>query len=499
PLRALSERPTFTAAALAAALDAALAAIAPGSTAPGMEQLGAWARDLGALEDAGPAMAPVALDGVLAALMAGIKVTNPAPARSDIAIWGRLEARLMAPDLMILAGLNEDIWPEAADPGPWLSRGMRLAVGLEPPERQQGQAAHDFEMALGNSAVILAFSARRGTAPALPSRLLQRLEAFVGEAHGAPMRARGAHWLELARRIDAVAGPPVPATRPVPKPPRDRRPHKLSVTEIETLFRSPYDIYARHVLHLRKLAPLGEIPDARERGSMIHAVFDTFVGGGHDFAAPDAHARLMAMAEAAFAGLDAIGERRDIWLKRFERAAAEFLAFETARSPRVRQRHAEIWGRWQLPGGFVLSGKADRIDELHDGSLEIIDFKTGSIPTPKAMKAFDAPQLLLEAAMARAGAFPAVAAADASALTYVKIGLGPEALVATPFRPRDGFDMPEAADEAGRRLQALVDALLLGELPMAARIRPDTARRYGGDYDHLARTDEWTIAAGEDE
>ena len=61
---------------------------------------------------------------------------------------------------MILAGVNEDIWPPAADPGPWLSRGMRLAIGLEPPERQQGQAAHDFEMALGNGKVIIAYSMR---------------------------------------------------------------------------------------------------------------------------------------------------------------------------------------------------------------------------------------------------------------------------------------------------------------------------------------------------
>ena len=499
PLRALFGRRALTAGDLAAALGTTLADLAPASTAPGMEPLRAWVRDLAALDDAGPAMAPVALDGILAALMAGSKVTNPAPARSDIAIWGRLEARLMAPDLMILAGLNEDIWPEAADPGPWLSRGMRLAAGLEPPERQQGQAAHDFEMALGNGAVILAWSARRGTAPALPSRLLQRLEAFVGEAWSGPMRAPGAPGRAPARRVAARARAPGAARPPAPAPIRDKRPIKLSVTEIESLFRSPYDIYARHVLHLRKLAPLGEVPDARERGSMIHAVFDAFVSGGHDFAAPGAQARLMGMAEAAFSGLDAIGERRDIWLKRFERAAAEFLAWERARSPLVRRRHAEILGRWQLPGGFVLSGKADRIDELVDGGIEIIDFKTGSIPTAKAMKAFDAPQLLLEAAMARAGAFPAVEAAEASALTYIKIGLGPDALVATPFRPRDGIGLPEAADEAGRRLQSLVDALLLGDVPMAARIRPDTARRYGGDYDHLARTDEWTIAAGEDE
>ena len=49
--------------------------------------------------------------------------------------------------------------------------------------------------------------------------------------------------------------------------------------------------------------------------------------------------------------------------------------------------------------------------------------------------------------------------------------------------------MPEAAGEVTRRLGGHVEALLLSdERVMAARIRPDVARRYRGDYDHLART-----------
>lgn len=502
PLSTLLQRTHIQAGELAAAIGAAVARLVSGATAlpSGMAELQAWCEDLETLADEGPHFPPATLEAVVATLMAGSKVTSPVPRRDDIAIWGRLEARLMNPDLMILAGLNEDIWPEPADPGPWLSRGMRLAAGLEPPEKQQGQAAHDFEMGIGNAQVILAYAERRGTSPALPSRLLQRLSAFLGESAMRVIAERGQRYLDLAQAIDVAPAEPVPASRPLPRPPVEKRPKKLSVTEVETLFRSPYDVYAKHVLGLRKLPPLGEAPDARERGSMIHEVFDRFVSQGHDFNATNAHATLMRMAELAFSGLDAIGERRDIWLKRFERAAEEFLTYERNRNPQVAARFAEVEGSWTLPIGFVLTGKADRIDQLHDGTVEILDFKTGSIPTPKAMKAFEAPQLLLEAAMAEAGAFSTVMSAPASALTYIKIGLGPEALVASPFKPGDGLSVQDAADEVSRRLQGHVVALLLSdERVMAARIRPDVARRYRGDYDHLARTDEWTIAAGEDE
>src|SRR6185312_15500055 len=174
PISKLLEAPLLDAPAFAAALCATLAALtaAPeGETEPalpGRDELLAWAAALTPVT-VGPSFPPLGLDTVLAALMAGCEVRPSRPGRTDIAIWGRLEARLQQADRMILAGLNEDLWPEPADPGPWLSRGMRLAAGLEPPERRQGQAAHDFEMAAAGPAVLLAFASRRGTSPALPS------------------------------------------------------------------------------------------------------------------------------------------------------------------------------------------------------------------------------------------------------------------------------------------------------------------------------------------
>src|SRR5690606_12401691 len=151
--------------------------------------------------------------------------------RDDIAIWGELEARLQSPDLMILAGVNEDIWPPVADPGPWLSRGMRLGIGLEPPERRQGQAAHDVAMAVGNARVLIAYAERLGTSPALPSPLVQRLAAFIGEDATRALREEGVRWLRQAEAIDH-AGIPRPAPRPSPNPPAAIRPRRLSITEV---------------------------------------------------------------------------------------------------------------------------------------------------------------------------------------------------------------------------------------------------------------------------
>ena len=500
PLLALIEKRQTNAGKFGAALMAAFDAVAGGAQLPGRHELNEWAADLKAHKGEGLQFPPSGLDGVLSALMLGFQVRTVEIRRQDIFIWGQLEARLQNPDLLILAALNEDIWPEPADPGPWLSRGMRLAAGLEPPERQSGLAAHDFAQAMGNDRVIIAYSERLGASPAIASRLVQRLDAFAGDDAAKAMRARGQVWLDAARQLDSVAAVN-PAQRPLPNPPADLRRKQLSVTEIETLMRSPYDIYAKHVLKLRPMDSLGENPDARERGNIIHDIFARFVIDKHDVMAPDALATLNAMAVEGFAGLDAIGERRDIWLRRFDTAARHFLEFERERNDRVKLRHAEIDGVWTLPNGFTLTGRADRVDEMADGTLEIIDFKTGSPPTPGAMKAFEAPQLLLEAAMGAAGAMTAagVPGAETSALTYVKVGLGPEAFVPKEFTLAEDFGLMDAADEASARMQRHVEVFLFHETPLAARIMPAPGQRFAGAYDHLARVAEWTEVDGEDE
>ncbi|GHA21163.1 double-strand break repair protein AddB [Devosia pacifica] len=500
PVAELLAMPFIDAASLAVALSSAFdALVSPTAVPDGTEEYHRWCEETIRHGGDGMRFRPRGLDEVLGVLMRGFEVRNSAPRRTDIAIWGQLEARLQSPDLVIVAALNEDVWPEVADPGPWLSRAMRIAAGLEPPERRIGLAAHDFEMALGNREVILAFAERLGTGPAVPSRFVQRLEAFVGKDCTAMLRQRGAVWCRDARRLDGSPGSRR-ARRPEPNPPVAVRPRQLSVTEIETLFRSPYDIYARHVLGLKEYDRLGDDPSGRERGTLIHNVLGDFIAAGHDIAAPDALDRLKAMSIEAFAGLDAIADRRQIWLRRFGRAAEKFLIFERERDAQIERRLAELKGRWELPlpEPFVLTGRADRIDVRRDGLIEILDFKTGSLPTPREMREFEAPQMLLEAAMVASGAIESVEPASAGVLTYVKIGFDPQAFRPTPFALAPGRDLDTMVEEASRRTQMLIEALLFHQRPLISQLYPKPTQRFAGAYDHLARVAEWSLAEGDE-
>ena len=78
----------------------------------------------------------------------------------------------------------------------------------------------------------------------------------------------------------------------------------------------------------------------------------------------------------------------------------------------------------QPSGKVVLKARADRVDRLGDGTLAVLDYKTGTLPKPADLMDGSAPQLPLEAAMARRGAFEDVPAAPVRILTYWKLSGG---------------------------------------------------------------------------
>jgi ATP-dependent helicase/nuclease subunit B len=96
-------------------------------------------------------IAPCSFERV-AAILQHYLVTTPfrktAASHSRLSILGLLEARLTKPDRMVLGGLNEGRWPALPDSGPWLNRPMRELLGMQQPEREIGQTAHDLAQAM---------------------------------------------------------------------------------------------------------------------------------------------------------------------------------------------------------------------------------------------------------------------------------------------------------------------------------------------------------------
>jgi ATP-dependent helicase/nuclease subunit B len=153
-----------------------------------------------------------------------------------IHIWVTLEARLQSADLTILAGLDEGVWPAATRTDPWLSRTMRARIGLEAPERRIGLAAHDFAQAMASRRVLVTRAEKRGGAPTVASRWLQRLGAVVGEGGMKTLAGAGETYLAIARAIDRNPGGE--QREPRPEPQAAMRPRSLPITGNRDLARS---------------------------------------------------------------------------------------------------------------------------------------------------------------------------------------------------------------------------------------------------------------------
>ncbi len=322
-------------------------------------------------------------------------------------ILGLLEARLFGATRVVLAGLDETVWPPEAPSSSLLSRPMREKLGLSSIDRRIGQTAHDFCQALGAQEVIITRARKRGGAPTIPSRFLQRMEALAGAEIFDDLRVRGARWLDFARRLDQ-SEPVAPLKRPDPKPAVDLRPKSLSVTKIETLRRDPYSIYAQHILRLEPLPPLEEEAGAREIGVAVHAVLEEFCRAHpHGPLPEDARETILDLLHRHLGALASDPEFQTFRWPRLQKGIDLYLAFEADRRPALKKLFIEEGGALSIPlrdgSDFLLTCRADRIELLLDGAMAVCDFKTGAVPSFSQISAGFSPQLTLEAAMIARG------------------------------------------------------------------------------------------------
>ncbi|MCR4265702.1 double-strand break repair protein AddB [Nitratireductor sp. ZSWI3] len=431
---------------------------------------------------------------VFAALIAPEVVKPAMGADRRVTIWGALEARLQSVDMLVLGGMNEGTWPRIPASDRFMSRLMKAELSLEPPERRIGQAAHDFMMAMGARKVVLTRAARAGDAPAVASRWLQRLTAFAGEDANEAMRARGRELIAWARLLDEKPDEDF-APRPEPAPPLEARPVRFSVTEIETLRRDPYAVYARRILELAALDPLIRDPGAAERGNLFHDILQDFIREQQDPAGAEALDRLLAAGRRQFAKAGLPADVEAVWWPRFQRTAASIVDWERSRADGIVERHAEIRaGATEVAGlGLTLSGRADRIDIRGDGRAEILDYKTGASPSRRQAHTLLSPQLALEAALLQRGAFADIGRVEAGELAYVRLKANGEVLQESILEMKDSDKTaPGIAEEAWHRLAMLLAHYHRAQTGYRSRVLPFREGDVSGDYDHLARVLEWS-------
>lgn len=451
---------------------------------PAGRELAALLTDLETRSDLGPAtITSPELPGYFETWLATISVRPAYGGHPRIALYGLLEARLQQADLVICCGLNEGSWPQAITPDPWLAPMIRTSLGLPAQERQIGLSAHDLVGAMGAKNVILSRAHRDGGGPAIASRFLLRLKAMCGD--NLKEHPTAASWTHA---IDHP-GDSTPVERPAPMPSPEQRHIRMSVTQVDRLIADPYAFYASKIMGFASLDMIDADPSAAWRGTIIHDILDKWAKD--DKYDPSG---LRKRAENFLNDRSSHPLMRSLWAPRLIQGLLWIAeSVEENRKAGREPAASEISGKAEI-AGVKLSGIADRIDLMPDGSLAIVDYKTGGPPSNRAVKHGFNLQLGLLGAIAELGGFDGLSG-QATGFEYWSLakkgGSDSFGFVQSPTKGRgDNIIAADAmVDHATACFNDAVDKYIDGNEPMTAKLHPEYARY--ADYDQLMRLEEW--------
>jgi ATP-dependent helicase/nuclease subunit B len=210
---------------------------------------------------------------------------------------------------------------------------------------------------------------------------------------------------------------------------------------------------------------------------------------------------LLAIASEELAEMQAHPVTRSLWWPRLEKA----LQWVDARIARDAGEGrvvlgSEIKGHFQL-AGVTIKGRADRIDRRGDGSLVVVDYKTGAAPKAKQVQEGFALQLGTLALMAERNGFDGIAG-TADGFEYWSLakcdksetGFGECSEPVLEGQKKTGLPRDKFVSETERYLLDAIDRWIKGNDPFTARLNPDLPGY--NDYDQLMRLDEWQARGG---
>ncbi len=343
---------------------------------PGPRLLG-WQASLDELARLTPVLGELSIDAALFELERILSSPAPAPLPvRGVHVLARIEQVGPGYGAVWATGFTDAYWPDAAMGNPLLPRALQRAHGMP---RATPQDARD------RSARSLERLARR-----VPE-LIVSWPARVYDYETEPSPAVR-DWPLATDEIAALAMAPIPrptrqrSTVTDPAPPFHATELPGGAGMLNRQARFPLLAFCRDRLRARELEPLGVGLSSRLRGIVVHRALEgllqnlptqaELVATSHDQLARAADRTLGSVFASAQRPLRALFE---IELEQLSAVLAAWLDSENARAPftvlAVEQKGAVQLGRW------TLSVRVDRLDRLADGTVAIIDFKTGDRAT----------------------------------------------------------------------------------------------------------------------
>lgn len=309
-------------------------------------------------------------------------------------VLGPLETTGLSFDGLWITGLDADTWPAPARPNPYLPSGMQRELRMAGCDAAWEQRAAERRWAHWQTCTTtleVSYVIREDDVERLPSALLAGLP-LLRDDDAAPYDDR---WLKGAGApTEFVALEPLPVSRD------ELRAIGRGSGLIEDQIACPFRAFAarRLVVQPSPVPQAGLL--ASERGSLLHGALHelfTLYAGRASLRAASLDERSAAVNAAVDRALRDLrpGRRQllgagviDLERHRLNALLVAWLELEAARDADFTVAEREAQRELHL-GDLELALRLDRIDRLEDGSLLLIDYKTGRIESTTAW--FSAP------------------------------------------------------------------------------------------------------------
>ncbi|MBU0753358.1 MAG: PD-(D/E)XK nuclease family protein [Gammaproteobacteria bacterium] len=346
--------------------------------------------------------------------------------RAQVEVMGLLEAAAEPMDGLWVMGMNEHAWPPQPRPNPLLPAELQRRAGTPNASAEVQLAfARKLQQRLLRTAPRVVFSHAQGEGGRAlrPSPLLAGMAVVEADGVVIDLLAGLAGSATLEQLDDNRA----PAVGPGEK-----------VSGGTGLLRAqaicPAWAFYQYRLGVRALDEPVEGLDAMGRGTLLHAVLERFWAGrgSSELLAMDSAQRAAAIAAAVSAGIADFDAAREeplpprflaLEAERLQRLVAQWLEVEAGRPAAFRVVACEREIVLEIEG-IAVRMVIDRIDELEDGRLLILDYKTGKVSAASWNDArITEPQLPIYASLVTGGELGAEDAADVCAAAFARVRL----------------------------------------------------------------------------
>jgi ATP-dependent helicase/nuclease subunit B len=324
----------------------------------------------------------------VAELERALEETLFAPESHDapVLIAGPAESAGLSADAIWFVGADEDTWPASGPAHPLLPAFVQRDGSMPHASPQL-----DWELARAMTARLIAsahevcfsYARQRAGAETRPSRVALQLAGAPQPLPGALIAAPGAQPVSVAFEDTSRVAYPHSAL-------------KGGATVLTYQSQCPFKAFAAARLGAGEWSVAEAGLTAAQRGKLMHTVLHAVWGGRtHGIrtleelrALEDREAFVAGHAERALRTEIPAGVREqmpqryfELEQKRLTRLVSEWLEYELVRRP-FAVENTEVDGEASI-AGLMLSLRMDRVDRLSDGSLLVIDYKTGTV-APKS-------------------------------------------------------------------------------------------------------------------